>query len=108
MLIDDEAEEDENHWHWQCNYQKTGLGSKTETATAKWNLSMFFPFIKETKISFPVIKRTTSEQSAIPHHAHYIGLEYVALNSFILYRKNFEILLKISDAMKFRAVLLSK
>ena len=45
-LIDDEAEEDKHHWHWQCNNHKTGLGSKIEIATAKWNFSMFLSFTK--------------------------------------------------------------
>jgi len=52
VLIDDETEEDKQHWHWQWNYRKTGLGSSIEIATAKWNLSLFLSFIKETH--FPV------------------------------------------------------
>ena len=46
VLIDDEAEEDWHHWHWQCSDHKTGLGSKIEIATAKWNLSLLLSFIK--------------------------------------------------------------
>ena len=51
VLIDDEAEEDEHHWYWQCNYHKSGRRSKFELATAKWNLSMFLSFIKSRHLS---------------------------------------------------------
>ena len=62
VLIDVEAEED-YHWQWQCNYRyhKTGLGSKIETATAKWNLSMFLSFIKSQHLGKAYIMYTDLE-----------------------------------------------